>query len=167
MGSNDDLVAARHLLPAEMLAGLVSVGLGVSASVGMNPVWIALAGMKQSLGIHQYQWWGLALVFTGLLSAFIASNEWFRGRWWSSERLLIAAYIRCGAACGLAIALLSLMVALLLSPYGSKLLGLHLIILFVAAFEIWVAFSSRRLSVCLNKRVRTPGLAHDIRTSLF
>lgn len=167
MRTDEEAVAARHLLPAEMLAGLVSVGLGVSAIVGMNPVWIALSGMKLSLGIQQYQWWGIALVFAGALSAFVSSNEWFRGRSWKSERLLIAAYIRCGLACVLAIALLSLLTALLLSQYASKLLGLHMILIVMAVFQLWAVFSSRRLSACLNRGIRTPGLAHEIRSSLL
>jgi len=151
-------VAARHMLPVEMLAALVSIALGLVAALGRGPLYAALHGFAPWLGYTQNFWWGVALLLGGTLLAGTALDEWRYGRGWDKRRLVLAADIRCGAALALIVAHLSLAAALAVTGHAAALFGVMLIALILVLFLGWSAVMTRRLSVCLDAKYRTSRL---------
>lgn len=150
-------VAARHMLPVELLAAAISMALGTIAAFGRGPLWAALQAFPPWLGVAQNVWWGAVYLSAGLVLVAAARDELHHGRHWASRRLMLWADVRCGAALALIVAHLSLIAMLAVTGMWA-LWGVMLVASILAGFLGWCAFITRRLSICLDPRKRTPGL---------
>lgn len=150
------------MLPVEMLAGSVSIALGLVAAFGQGPLWAALQAFPPWLGVAQNIWWGMTYCVTGTVLIGASMEELKRGRYWTDRRLMLWADIRCGAALALIVTHVSL-IGLLAVTGAWVLWGVMLVALILSAFLWWSAYITRRLSVCLDPTKHTPGLDMLIR----
>lgn len=155
-------VAARHMLPVEMLCAATSVVFGVASWLGRGPLWWALHDLQPSFGIGQEAWWGGTLIVLGALLLFAACLEWFDGRHWGESMLMLTADVRCACALLLSVALMSLFFTVVVLGDGMRHFFFVALAPVLTLFLLWAAVMTRRLSVCLDKKYRTPALQRNV-----
>lgn len=157
-------VAARHMVPVELLAASISITIAMIAAFGQGPLWAVLQAFPPWQGIPQNVWWAIAYVVPGVALIVAGLEELAHGRGWKRQRIMLWADIRCVAALMLTVTHLSLAGAIFVTGVWI-LWGVTTVALLLAGFLGWAAFVTRRLSVCLDPKKSTPGLDILIRDS--
>jgi hypothetical protein len=152
-------VAARHMIPVEMLAAFTAAVFGLACWQGRGPLWSALHAMQPWGGFGQEAWWGGTLLLLAAILLLIDTLEWFDGRAWGPWMLMFSADVRCAAALLLSVALLSLFGAVVVMGDSVRLFFFATLAPVVCGFLLWSAWMTRRLSVALDDKYVTPAIS--------